>query len=1039
MRNKISLFIALLLAFTAHGQTIYSFQNWADGGQFGKRIYLPHDSTDGTSDVIFIGGNILALGIDGHYHTISGGGDAQVQADYTQTDNTAVDYIKNKPPISAVGLNGQWLSILNRPAVVRQDSLPYLYPSWLGALSWQTLYQSPDSTTYGYHTLGFYDGRYGSSSSFDSLTSQGGGFHTLPYNDARYFKRGDTSTNLPSNVTTQASRQKLADSLADLLAAKFGLTDTGYARILASVYLLQKVTDSMKVVNDARYQQNFGGAPGQLQGTYASIPAATSYSTGMTYIAQDSGFQYVDTGSGGSRGWKKISGGSGSSFANPITSKGDVIAGTGSGAYTRQAAGPDGSVLTANSASSTGLSYVVQPVTYNVFNFGAHGDGQLATDAHMASGTNTIGSLQATFLSTDVGEDILIKGAGTGGLDTLTTITGFTDAHHITVAVNASTTASGIIKWGHDDTGPIQAAINAADANHGGEVIFPILKNHMYLIGGPLIHSDNLGLDPNSQLFFPSHDFPEHNDTAPIVIKITGQIKPTTEFSALDNDSSQLYNDGVILESILTANYGQGSVIGIAPASTFSGGGFSATTPLLENLFFRVPDGPHGAYRSGVDFGNAVGLQIKNCVAKSDVPYVVTHGPGTGMHTFGFRTTGINGGTEVFFDGVDMVGGFEAAYIISEHTIAFNLQGEACLIGIEQSKSNHIDHISTAKMQWCAHAVSADSGAAQIQIDQLDVEGLQSGKWYDYIDGINDPNGYLSGPVGYYFVASSISPSITWSVTGPSSVQSFKRNNPLANQITQIGGNTTTPVPVAGVMSTNNPFVEIYDGQTVSGNSHYPQVFISTNQQGTSNAIGDFGFLNRYTNDRLTLLECLTDGATNSANLTQYIANGGSLIAAQTILHDGTIEDNTYGSGTHTGTLTYLSGYTGSGKKIEVDPASIGGGGSGTFLPTAASVTNVSSVMSDSAVYTAKGRTVHVKYTGTVTPTSANITTFSLTLPFSTTRSQTVGMGSIIPSGNPILTEGYATTPSGSVVQFNFQSPGTGPYDFVFQIDYLIN
>ncbi|HLZ89457.1 MAG TPA: hypothetical protein VKQ52_19520 [Puia sp.] len=58
---------------------------------------------------------------------------------------------------------------------------------------------------------------------------------------------------------------------------------------------------------------NFGGAPGQLEGTFAGIPAATLYATGTTYIAQDSGFQYVDTGSGGSRGWKKISGGSGGS------------------------------------------------------------------------------------------------------------------------------------------------------------------------------------------------------------------------------------------------------------------------------------------------------------------------------------------------------------------------------------------------------------------------------------------------------------------------------------------------------------------------------------------------------------------------------------------------------------------------------------------------------------------------------------------------------------------------------------------------------
>lgn len=51
---------------------------------------------------------------------------------------------------------------------------------------------------------------------------------------------------------------------------------------------------------------NYGGAPGHLQGTYALIPLATGYPTGTQYVARDSGFMFVDTGAGGSRGWKLI-------------------------------------------------------------------------------------------------------------------------------------------------------------------------------------------------------------------------------------------------------------------------------------------------------------------------------------------------------------------------------------------------------------------------------------------------------------------------------------------------------------------------------------------------------------------------------------------------------------------------------------------------------------------------------------------------------------------------------------------------------------
>lgn len=95
----------------------------------------------------------------------------------------------------------------------------------------------------------------------------------------------DSSANNPAAFTTQASRQKLADSIINLLAG---------------------------------YMVNYGGAPGWLVGTNAGIPAATSYNPGVHYTAKDSGFIYIDTGSGGTRGWKKISGGGSGSAVNAV-------------------------------------------------------------------------------------------------------------------------------------------------------------------------------------------------------------------------------------------------------------------------------------------------------------------------------------------------------------------------------------------------------------------------------------------------------------------------------------------------------------------------------------------------------------------------------------------------------------------------------------------------------------------------------------------------------------------------------------------------
>lgn len=213
MLKKIAFLLLVFLPAFAYSQTIYSFQHWADGGQFDKRIYLPHDSTNGTSDIIFIGGSIFGLGTDGHYHNISGGG--------TSGPTTVPwDSVTGKPNISAVGLTGQWLDILNRPTLIQNfatnavhNDTTYNYPSWIVKLAWATLYQAPDSNTYGYHTLGYYWPLFNGGSAFDSLTAQLTTWHSAPYNDARY-KQSSDSNKSTSSYTTRGHLYEAIDSLA---------------------------------------------------------------------------------------------------------------------------------------------------------------------------------------------------------------------------------------------------------------------------------------------------------------------------------------------------------------------------------------------------------------------------------------------------------------------------------------------------------------------------------------------------------------------------------------------------------------------------------------------------------------------------------------------------------------------------------------------------------------------------------------------------------------------------------------------------------
>ena len=50
----------------------------------------------------------------------SGGGSAQVQSDWAETDTEAVSYIKNKPTLSIVATSGNYDDLLNKPEMITQ-------------------------------------------------------------------------------------------------------------------------------------------------------------------------------------------------------------------------------------------------------------------------------------------------------------------------------------------------------------------------------------------------------------------------------------------------------------------------------------------------------------------------------------------------------------------------------------------------------------------------------------------------------------------------------------------------------------------------------------------------------------------------------------------------------------------------------------------------------------------------------------------------------------------------------------------------------
>lgn len=121
------------------------------------------------------------------------------------------------------------------------------------------------------------------------------------------------------------------------------------------------------------------------------------------------------------------------------------------------------STATGSTTARTGAARAADIV--NVKNFGAKGDLVSAnTSFTIAAGSNALSSAIGVFGTVYVGKTVIVGGAGAAGGPLITTIAGFTDASHVTLAANASTSLSAValrLPIGTDDSVAINAAVTA--------------------------------------------------------------------------------------------------------------------------------------------------------------------------------------------------------------------------------------------------------------------------------------------------------------------------------------------------------------------------------------------------------------------------------------------------------------------------------------------------------------------------------------------------------------------------------------------------
>ena len=105
----------------------------------------------------------------------------------------------------------------------------------------------------------------------------------------------------------------------------------------------------------------------------------------------------------------------------------------------------------------------------NIKNYGALGNTYTASDGAITASSTTFTSASASFASPAAGKTnyILIRGAGTGGISFITTVTGYTSRTQVTLAAAPPTTVSGAVYFfGTDDTAAVTAAASAASTGH---------------------------------------------------------------------------------------------------------------------------------------------------------------------------------------------------------------------------------------------------------------------------------------------------------------------------------------------------------------------------------------------------------------------------------------------------------------------------------------------------------------------------------------------------------------------------------------------
>ena len=419
---------------------------------------------------------------------------------------------------------------------------------------------------------------------------------------------------------------------------------------------------------------------------------------------------------------------------------------------------------------------------FDVRVYGAKVDGVWLYDATMVNGSSTLTSASAAFTSADVGKIVFlgcyVHESATPAIiqQSVGTITGYTDAHNVTVSFSASATIPGtnhvsVVCYGTNDLTAVRNAQLAAEAANGGVVYFPAgtcviwsaaagfatADNHNALVPiASVIDPDDGGTATNRRRFIEWRGaYGGGIPTLPL-----GGVWPDTSGTVIF--APVLDITGLTFPSILGATR---TITG--PLS------FQSMVQLrTEGLHFRTPANPLlaciDAYRIGGMEASHTTCDVACITFDSPQP---THATGIAFIMPADNNFADSRLTNSY------AAGYYTGATVAEHFIADNFYTQCCFHGIDYNTTGYEGIMHEVLFSGCPHGlVCTGTGVNRIKIEHLIVETTSSlnpltapcqwPTWCNEVYTIDDAGNYLHGEITFHCNSAGLGDYDTFVVNG---------------------------------------------------------------------------------------------------------------------------------------------------------------------------------------------------------------------------------------------------------------------------------